>query len=1391
MKDQLKSTYNRRKTVVFSIFFSLLFAPMALQAKDYIIINKIMYDTPLNEQIATGVAYSNGEYVELFNAGVDPVSLNGWVLRGGGSTEIYSFPTNTVMQPKSYLIVAYQYNNSSFTLDQLYTGLTATTDHQIQYQRKIIWSNSGEPVYLRDNYGMTKDSIYYDGTSSKTKPNRLSADNVDGLAGNACVCLQRKIANFDVNSNAIPNNLEWTTSVANPFQQSTIYHAPAIPGVSEMALPTGQNYIISVTPLDETSQVDISSGQVALHNDARGLITIQYLDGLGRPQQIIQQGVTPLKSDMVTLTEYDKVGRDNIHWLPTPIANNKGAFVDITAFKSTAISSHASDSRPFTETVYEPSPLNRVTAQKSQGAAWETHPVTVDYQANSTDIAYYYVNASGNLQRGTNYGANTLYKTVTTDEDKKTVTEYKDKQGHVVMKQSDTDVQTYYVYNDLGQLSYVLPPLATDQMTDQRGYSDAEAVLKQYCYLYQYDEQGNCIYKRLPGCDPILMVYDKADRLVLSQDGNQRSKIQWTVSKYDALGRILYTGIINRDLSSTEKDNVHNGIITESYVGSSGFKSMGYSWSGFTLLESDFIPLTVNYYDDYSFISGLATDAIKANLAYNNTKEQDYGKQYTSSKGLLTGARTYILDNSGAYTVTAMYYDYKGQAIQSRATNHLDGYDIVYTKYDFSGKPTKTLKEHSISSSTTPVTEVYRNVYDHAGRLTKTFYQLNGGTEVLLTDQSQAGAYDELGRLKTKKRHNGTDTEQFDYNIRNWTTKINSGTFEENLYYNTNPVSATACFNGNISYSTWTYNGATNGYSYSYDNLNRLNSAAFKQGTSSLSNNSFDESFTYDKMGNILTLQRKSNNILVDDLTLHYANGEKSNQLDWITDAKGTQGLNNTKEYQDISKATSGEFAYDANGNMIKDLDRNIVTIQYNSLNLPDIVQFKNGNQIINRYDAAGRKLETDYYTCQSEIIDPIEIGKIRQVTYDPTQVSYSGTAYVDNFEYAKTKEYINQYGGYYQNKYTLSKTFNSEGYVTGSVVPDLNNYLNGIQYNYFRQDHLGNNREVWCAAYSNYLGQVSAGTVQQTQYYPSGLPLASNTFDNPGTQNRKYIGKEFIEMHGYDETDLGARGVYNARISIDTFDPLAEKHFDTSPYALCGGNPVNRVDPDGMDYIINIQRGENNKIIGITFNATVYIQGDRAKERASQLNDLAKKTFKSSEINGITIGFDVNYVYNPDATIGDVGKDGINLLKFTDNPSQRRSDGTADSFIDNDGVENAAYYHGEINTKNTPSKIGYDVMHETMHMFGFDDRYEEKSKIPDNGYKYDIMGRSEQFGIVKSHYQSMYNHAMNAQQIKMDSYNPIIYGRFLSPKQYSRFYNNLINSNNGLNDVNVMIDKR
>ena len=110
-------------------------------------------------------------------------------------------------------------------------------------------------------------------------------------------------------------------------------------------------------------------------------------------------------------------------------------------------------------------------------------------------------------------------------------------------------------------------------------------------------------------------------------------------------------------------------------------------------------------------------------------------------------------------------------------------------------------------------------------------------------------------------------------------------------------------------------------------------------------------------------------------------------------------------------------------------------------------------------------------------------------------------------------------------------------------------------------------------------------------QYYPSGLPWLEAY--SPSEQPYKYNGKEFVEMHGLDEYDSKARWYYPAICRTTTVDPLSDKYPHISPYAYCGNNPVNAIDPDGRDSIyVNDQpeRPSDCGIAGETYTATVVV---------------------------------------------------------------------------------------------------------------------------------------------------------------------------------------------------------
>ncbi|WP_164975882.1 MULTISPECIES: hypothetical protein, partial [unclassified Chryseobacterium] len=71
-----------------------------------------------------------------------------------------------------------------------------------------------------------------------------------------------------------------------------------------------------------------------------------------------------------------------------------------------------------------------------------------------------------------------------------------------------------------------------------------DVLLDDLCYQYRYDGRGRLVEKKLPGKGWEYMVYDKADRLVFSQDAKMRPTDKWLFTKYDVLGRVIITGVV-------------------------------------------------------------------------------------------------------------------------------------------------------------------------------------------------------------------------------------------------------------------------------------------------------------------------------------------------------------------------------------------------------------------------------------------------------------------------------------------------------------------------------------------------------------------------------------------------------------------------------------------------------------------------------------------------------------------------------------------------------------------------------------------------------------------------------------------------------------------------------
>jgi hypothetical protein len=186
---------------------------------------------------------------------------------------------------------------------------------------------------------------------------------------------------------------------------------------------------------------------------------VTYLDGLGRPVQtvLVHQGGTG--EDIVTALEYDEFGRPFKEILPAPAGGNNGNFVPDPLTK--ALNFYIGETRPFSQTIFEASPLSRTRKKAGPGKEWTVNLGVDDFSDQTVKVKYglndvsTVVRFDATILDGTNtspndittgitkfgfYDANQLTFTETIDENGindssgNRSREYKDKNGQVVLK---------------------------------------------------------------------------------------------------------------------------------------------------------------------------------------------------------------------------------------------------------------------------------------------------------------------------------------------------------------------------------------------------------------------------------------------------------------------------------------------------------------------------------------------------------------------------------------------------------------------------------------------------------------------------------------------------------------------------------------------------------------------------------------------------------------------------------------------------------------------------------------------------------------------------------------------------------------------------------------------
>jgi YD repeat-containing protein len=726
----------------------------------------------------------------------------------------------------------------------------------------------------------------------------------------------------------------------------------------------------------------------------------QYFDGLGRPTQSVgYRAGFDAQNDIITnATTYDDLGRTDKVYRSFGYAGF-GAQAPLP-------SSIDGDTAPFTQTTaYDNSPLNRPKTSFGVGQAWRNANKATERRyevANWGEVRQYITTANGVYIGGT-WRGDALFKNVSVSEQGNQSIEYQDHAGKLIQKSVQAEggnyLHTAYVYDDFDRLKYVIQPKAFENASN---FAEGTTYFNEGVFAYRYDARGRVAESHVPGGSWTYRVYDRLDRVVLTQTELQRSNGLWRFGKYDGWGRATLQGELTNYGSRADLQTAFGNVNVAYDDDPNANASYPISYN-----ESDVRQQT--FYDNYQnwLPNGMGFDGGNA-----------YHSSHYSATGLATGAKVRQGQNQN-WLYSATYYDVKNRPIQSFSQNLYGQTERTDMEYNFAGEVLKMRQIHKDQNGNA-ITQVTENEYDHVGRLLKNKHGINNAPQEIARMN-----YDAVGRLVQKKLMpngtystggtpasivrppnpganntqdiasqficlqpgfeinangnntylaqigtggsgtsiNGLQTIDYQYHIRGALRGINldgsqnpnPNTAEGDLFSYKLDYETAGFYDGNIGKQTWNNGTAQRNYTYNYDAASRLKSAIY----TGVNGEDYSlPNMSYDANGNITNLQRRGKNGggfgNIDNLSYSY-NGNRISQI--------TDGVGVSHDVDFVQRGGANYTFYD-DGSLKSDANEQIANINYDTfLQQPTQVQLTDGRTINHYYDGGGKLLKTVYST--------------------------------------------------------------------------------------------------------------------------------------------------------------------------------------------------------------------------------------------------------------------------------------------------------------------------------------------------------------------------------------------------------------------------------------------
>lgn len=643
--------------------------------------------------------------------------------------------------------------------------------------------------------------------------------------------------------------------------------------------------------------------------------TVEYYDGLGRKEQVVNDGVVPgsASHSLLSRTLYDGAGREGMKFLPVSVSG--------LDYQSNLLYKY-DDKQALFVTSYDA--LNRPISVSTPGSDMGEHSKKYYHWANEANtVKRYIVSADGDLLLDGYYSEGELMWERMVDEDSNVTDIYTDILGQKVLERhalGKGTADTYFVYNDCNRLCYVLQPMY-----------QLEENLDRYAFRYHYNERGLVSEKTIPGCDKITYTYDQADRLLAMQDGEMRKKGVVLHHAYDGLGR-LKTRTLNFGKATTRAEQ------------------------------------EIFYDGNYSFLNvyeNALTSGNKNVLVYSGQMGMTSAQNHDFGKSFVCGS--IMRSSDGSPIFTAIYYDRKGRVVEKNSKllgSHFRREQFTYT---FIGKLlTHTVVDYEQDKEV--LHSVTTNNYDTAtGLLTSKDVSISVGGASYVNRRVANYEYDEYGRISSITH--GSVAQTTIYDVRDWPIELSSSNFTEELTYT--PVN----YNGKVSSIHYVGPSYDYYYDFGYDSLDRLtdcNYYNYRDAEEAWATPDFCEYADYDSNGNIISLRRtgfpdeRVECRFIDDLLLSY----DGNQLKGVVDKEGDHTYMTTTNFIQNGNGES-DYTYNANGALQSDANKYIAFVEYDTYGYPKSIYFRNGSIISYVHTPDGQKLQVSYTIPVSHINKP------------------------------------------------------------------------------------------------------------------------------------------------------------------------------------------------------------------------------------------------------------------------------------------------------------------------------------------------------------------------------------------------------------------------------------